>query len=72
MVVNARAPYKLGRVIQFVADNFGEHLEVLAHPLPVFRGNHLEEVIHARRDLKSDAWFSINPVCHKPWSANFF
>ena len=50
--MNALSPYKLGRVIQFVADNFGEHLEVLAQPLPVLRGNHLEEVIHARCDLK--------------------
>ena len=49
-----RSPDELGRVIKFVADDFGEHLEVLAEALPVLGGDHLEEVIHARRDLKRD------------------
>ena len=53
-----RSPDELGRVIKFVADDFGEHLEVLAEALPVLGGDYLEEVIHARRDLK-ETYFAL-------------
>ena len=49
------APDELGRVVEFVSDDFGEHLEVLAEPLPVLGGDHLEEVVHARRHL--EVWY---------------
>ena len=46
-----RSPDELGRVIKFVADDFGEHLEVLAEALPVLGGDHLEPVVRARLDV---------------------
>lgn len=45
----------LGRVVQLVLHHLREHLEVLAHTLPVLGGDHLEVVLGAGHNLDLEA-----------------